>query len=318
MANWYASSGQPAPAAMLQYVDASGATYTLTFDAVITEEWDEPTTITEHPVETGTDVADHLKVELVKCTLKVLSSNEPIYQSNSGQGFTDQPSRGSLALDVPAVSWTKANLSITYPIWDNPIVLRSLLQSATGGIGSAVGGTAGGAVGSAVGGLAGALLLQAKAESVTQRTTAGLQPLVDASPVASVDQWPGVTDYVAALHAKLQELKNAGQAFTVLGSKNTLPSMFIDVLSFSRAFETGSGENVTIGLKQVRTVSTSVVVAPIPNLSAGGAKKPANHGGQDPANAPPAQATSALSSLLSSLPKVLGGGSVSLPGAGAL
>lgn len=287
--NWYASSGSPAPSACLQYT-ANGALNLLTFSVVIDESWDEDAEVTEHPVETGAGIADHVRVALVKCSLKVFNSNEPIVSSVNLATYADQPTRGAYTLQVPIPTWTAKALTLIYPTWDNPIQERALLQEATGAVGSAVGGTAGGAIGSAAGGLLGAFLLSAKEVDVAQATTAGLvNPPAPTSLAANVDQWPGQTDYVAAMHTLLSELKSAAQPFTVLGTKKTLAPMVIETLSFSRTSETGSGENLTIGLKEIRQVSTMTVPAPIPNLPAGGGKPVVSHGGQDPTPAPQAE-----------------------------
>ena len=284
--NWWADSGQPAPSAALQYVDANGATNLITFSVVESEDWTENAEITEHPVEQGANVADHVRVELVKCSLKVFNSNEPITQGPGlGISAPDVPTRGPIALEVPVPSWSKSNLTLQYPIWINPIQARALLQAATGTVGNAVGGRVGSIVGSAVGGLLGALLLSAHAGSAIQHTTAGLTNVSAQAPgvTLDVDQWAGQTDYVHLMHQLLLQLKNSAQLFTVLGTKNTQDSMAIDSLSFSRTPETGSGERVTISFKQIRQVSTQTVAAPIPNLPAGGGNPPVNHGGQDPA-----------------------------------
>ena len=280
MSNWYATAENPAPSAYLQYVDTSGATNLLTFDLVKSEEWEEGATITEHPVEVGADVSDHVRVKLPKVTLKIFSTNEPIAKSNSAQGNPDQPTNGPLAINVPSVSWTASTATVSYPTWENQITARILATTAAGAIGSAVGGTTGGAIGALGGGLLASLAFAGQTVTVSQGTDAGLQPPVVPTFVAQVDQWPNVTDYVAAMHALLVQLKNSAQKFTVVGTKQSEQNMVIEELAFSRSSDTGSGEEATITLKQVRVVLTDVVAAPIPNLPAGGGKPPANHGNQ--------------------------------------
>ena len=82
------SATQPAPVfgaivgplqkAYLQWTDTSGSSNLITFAVVTAEDWDEGAQVTEHPVEQGPDVADHIRVELPKCRLRVFATNEPI------------------------------------------------------------------------------------------------------------------------------------------------------------------------------------------------------------------------------------------------
>ena len=310
--NWWASSGAPAPSAMLQYNDAVSVNNLLTFSVVESEEWDEDAEVTEHPVEVGGNVADHVRVSLVKCTLKVFNSNEPIRKSVQLGNYSYQPNRAALTLPIPVPTWTSQPLTLTYPTWDNPIMARALLQGAGGLVGGAVGGATGNLVGAAAGGILGGLVLAAKEVDVTQQTTAGLQPTDRIPPTFDVDQWAAVTDYVHEMHMLLVDLKNAAQQFTVLGSKRTLSPMVIESLSFSRTNHTGSGEEVTIGLKEVRIVSTKTVPLPVPNLPAGGGAPPASHGQQDPTPVAPVEAESVLSQALSAL-RGLAGGAAAVP-----
>ncbi len=72
--------------AFLTWVTKSGQDKSLFFD-VCTEEGQELTsTTTEHPVEDGANVSDHVKRELDKVTLEVFVSNAPIYDWNDRGG----------------------------------------------------------------------------------------------------------------------------------------------------------------------------------------------------------------------------------------
>jgi hypothetical protein len=310
MANWYSASGTPAPAACLQFVDAGGGTNLIAFSVVLDESWEEDAEVTEHPVEVGANVADHVRVALVKCTLKIFNTNEPIGISLSlGQGG-DQSTRGALTLPVAVPTWTAETLAgLTYPTWVNPIEERALLQLAAGTVGSAAGGATGSVIGAAAGGLLGALLLSAKPGTATVGTSAGLANTAAGAqaPSFDVDTWPnqagGGTDYVALLHQLLVNLKNAAQQFTVMATKGALLApMVIESLSFSRDEKAGSGEYVTIGLKEVRIVTTQTVPAPIPRLPSGGGKPTVSHGTQDP-TPPPQQsvASQGLAAILAAL-----------------
>jgi len=64
--------------AYLSYVDQTGNTKLIIFDAVLSEDWPQGTTVTEHPVEQGANVTDHVRVTLVTCRLRVRVTNEPL------------------------------------------------------------------------------------------------------------------------------------------------------------------------------------------------------------------------------------------------
>jgi hypothetical protein len=150
-------------------------------------------------------------------------------------------------------------------------------------------------VGSALGGVLGALLLAGKEVDATAQTDAGLQNQSTTWPTALTEQWAADTDYAAEMEALLIQLKNAAQTFTVFGSKRApLNPMVIESLTFSRDNGTGSGIDISIGLKEVRQVTTQTVPAPIPALPSGGGTQPVSRGGQDPAPAPPATSLLAL------------------------
>ena len=72
-----------------------------------------------------------------------------------------------------------------------------------------------------------------------------------------------------------------------------MPNMAIEHLSFHRDADTGTGEEIEIGFKQILIVTTqTVAVQPISNLPGGGGKTPTALGAQ---GANPADKESALS-----------------------
>ncbi len=66
--------------------DANGATETIRFDAVESERHEFGTDITEHPVETGEDVADHALPQLDRIGLEVFVSNQPTFSAADPSG----------------------------------------------------------------------------------------------------------------------------------------------------------------------------------------------------------------------------------------
>lgn len=257
--------GSPGTQPYIQWIDDHGGKNNLFFDCVVSEDWpDEGTTVTEHPVEVGADIADHVRVKLPTYTLTVRATNEPFKNAGPNQV---QPTKGPQRLQVGFVHLVPASQTLTFQKWKNEILARALASAAGGAIGTAVGGTTGGVIGSVVGGVAASLLFPP--EAVTE--SAAAQGLTFSSGQGAVTievaQYPGV-DYVQATHGLLVELKNQAVVFGIFGSKQSEPNMVIESLSFHRDAQTGTGEDLVIGFKQVRVVSTQTITLPVPHVSA--------------------------------------------------
>lgn len=69
----------------------------LHFDVVTTETAEHTATVTEHPVESGSDIADHVRDGLDTVTLEVMVSNTPTADMNGMYGGTIE----SVELKVP-------------------------------------------------------------------------------------------------------------------------------------------------------------------------------------------------------------------------
>lgn len=275
-------STYPARPLYLQWADTAGNISVLWFDVVVSEQWDEDAEVTEHPVEQGANIGDHVRVALVKCSLKVRSSNEPL----DGNAFA-QNQRSPVVVQVPTPSWVRGPGVVNVKNWVNPIELRALGASLVGLAGSAIGGatksTAVAPVAGLVGLAAASALFPAYGITLPVNTTAGLAPPTRGlAPLATVQTSTSPTDFVAQMHLTLKSIKDAAQLVDVYGTKGTQTGMVIESLSFTRDVDTGTGEDIAIGLKEVRIVSTQQVTAPILHISAGGGKPPVNHGGQAP------------------------------------
>lgn len=72
--------------AYLTWKPKSGKQKSLYFDAVTSEVQTIKSTATEHPVERGPNVSDHIRDELDSVTLEVFVSNQPIYDLNGHGG----------------------------------------------------------------------------------------------------------------------------------------------------------------------------------------------------------------------------------------
>ena len=306
----------------LQWTDASDALNTITFDVVVSEEWDEGATVTEHPVESGPDVSDHIRVTLPTCRLRIFSTNEPL--DVAAGDSVDKASPGQVNIPIPSVVYTRGTgvsvsdflgipnaggptqtgSIIAYPDWVNPITARALAISAAGaGAGAIAAATGNGQnefagiaeAAAVIGAEALAnLFLGAKSQTLYQMTDAGLLPVLNQPAQATVQVWPAGVDYVYAIHQLLSSLKSAATLFTVVGTKEgPVPNMAIEHLSFHRDADTGTGEEIEIGFKQILIVTTqTVAVQPISNLPGGGGKTPTALGAQ---GANPADKESALS-----------------------
>ena len=300
----------PGRQAYVQWDDASGTTNQLAFDCVTAEDWDQGATVTEHPVEVGADVADHVRVKLPTCTLAVRSTNEPL-ASGGPNGVV--PNQQTITLSVATAGYAPdPSAPLIQKTWFNEILERSLGYTAAGEISNLIPGAAGAAVG-AIGAIAVAALFQGHEVDVPVQTTlpdpSGGFFLSNQPGMVRVDVWPtgNATDFVLATHSLLVQLKSLAQKFTVFGSKQTEPDMVIETLTIHRDAGTGTGEALTIGFKQVRIVSTATVALPIPHLSAGGATPPANHGAQQTTTPPASLAVGLINSASALIPQIVQG-----------
>lgn len=347
--------------AFLQYQTATGVVNAIVFDSVLSEDWDEPASVTEHPVENGANVADHVRVGLAKVTLKVRVTNEPL---DSNQ-FTD-PIGGAgqliaLPLSVPTPDQTEFDGVVTASTWQTPPPIAAVAINAVAGIATeAVGALAqkvtevdpggnalaaklvseatvtpdglwsypeappaGSGIGRQIVSVLGDVAQGLVSEGVTSLIPAGeevdVPVFTDAGlaggsgvpiPVtAKTVQFLGERDFAAEMKKLLAGLKNSAQLFTVQGSKQTQANMVIETLQSHRGApdETGTGMDLTIGLKQVRLVSTSTVPAPLPSIPA--AKPPVNKGAQDGAPMDPSKMQSVFKKAIVGGFNLLSGGS---------
>jgi hypothetical protein len=246
--------------ASLTWVDDSGTADAIDFDLVLSEEWQQDAEVTEHPVEQGANVSDHVRVALAKCTLTVFATNEPLGSNDFAQA-------------------TLGSVPVLANVWKSNIGLRGLVQGVAGGVGFAAAGTVGSAAGAAGGALAASLIPPGQAVP---------------TPIApNVSQFSAPTDFVEETIAKLLELKNNAQLVTLVGSKQTLENMVIETLGYMRSEDEGTGATITIGLKELRIVTYQQV--PVPDITR--AQAPSNTGMQNAKSIPNAQQGSMLRGL---------------------
>jgi hypothetical protein len=294
--------------ASLDYTDAAGNFKTLVFDAVLSEDWHPSATVTEHPVEDGANVADHVRVGLMTCTLKIHVTNEP---TGDNQFATAQ----NTVMDLDVTSWSNG--------------LDLAVQVAQiAGLAADVAGTA--VDGSPLGNKTAALFrtiqtigltTAATGESytsydITGALSVGNYPIRSAADAASALTYEGIAnlapggaqslssvlvgpvvqfqgtfvDFASELINLLTYLMEQATLFNVIGSKRTRNNMVITDCPDHRGAteETGTGAQIEITLKEIRIVQTSTVTAPTPALPR--AQVQTNAGAQDNKDAPvPAQ-----------------------------
>jgi hypothetical protein len=268
--------------AYLTWTDAGGAPKQLFFDLVESEDWDEGATVTEHPVEVGSNITDNVRVKLNTCALKIYATNEPLQVNN----WTDLQLANQV-LNVPEPQFTPGDGILVVQEWDSQISLRVLA-----GTGAALaGGALGGGVGNAIGGLAGAALssalFQGKVNQSAVPTNAGLVPRKPSTVQAHSIAYTDNADFVQNMISALIALKDAAQLVTVHGTKRVVDNMVIEGLRHHRGEETGTGAEIALSFKQVRIVST--ITVPAPAVTVPRATKPVAKGNQNPTESAPAQ-----------------------------
>lgn len=235
---------------------------------VKSEDYDFGADITEHPVETGSNITDNVRVKLREAKIVFFETNTPI-DPNNWVALTPtisivtipQPG-GGLPLSLPPGP-------LEFESWNNLITERALGATATGAIGNLLGGTMGGAVGTVVG------------EVVGDAIVGGGIPVPQVVfPPPDLSNVPGVQlpitgqalgipvpqDFVQLTIAKLQSILNAVQVVNLISPKLEIDNMVIQSIHVHRDAETGDAAEIEVGLKEIRFVTTISVPAPAPTL----------------------------------------------------
>jgi hypothetical protein len=270
----------------LNGTSGAGAVTTLFFDVVTDESWDGANIITEHPVETGSNVADNIRVGLRECQLTIFATNEP-FQGNS---FTIPQSLETVIgpFEVDGTAQIVPDTLVAQE-WENGLQLSSAVQ-------------AGAILGSQA---VGNLVPKLPTGAVNLGTTLGANLLTPAfaypypfTPNLGLEDNPGIQqsvgllaqpddtiDFVARMYEILELLRTSGTLITVYGSKNGCQNMAIESINMDRSADTGTGAEFIIKLKEIRFVSTQTVTAPQPTIKAAVTK--VSKGNQNPTPATP-------------------------------
>lgn len=118
--------------AFLSWQPKVGPSESLFFDVVTEEVQTLTSTMTEHPVESDANIADHIRTDLERVTLEAFVSNTPIDDQNGFYGFKLKP----LRLDPSNLGLASSKLSYSPPLEPTP-------GSVFGAIGGAIKGLLG-------------------------------------------------------------------------------------------------------------------------------------------------------------------------------
>lgn len=218
----------------------------LYFDAVTNEATKHAAKVTEHPVEDGANVSDHIRDELDTVTLEVFVTNQPIKDVNNLYGLDlnyielieVDGKEGKLAgkqLDIPKYR----------PI---PITPGAAIQ----------------AIGNAVRDLLGdATVAQLYGQTEAKKLTAA----------APVQNWPTKFNAITDTVAQLVDWKMRGVVGKVITPWKTFPSVVFTEIGTVRNAPTGDAAIVSLSFKEIRLVESKLVTAPVPTEPRGNTEK---------------------------------------------
>jgi Dit-like tail protein len=262
--------------------DTTQSLQTMFFDVVTDESWDGANIITEHPVETGSDVADNIRVGLRECQLTIFATNEPLqgnttYTQGHTQNLVPQQTQiGPYA--IPGSELITPDMLVAQE-WANGIPFGPIAT----------------------------FFAEAYpfpfSPDLGLPDNPGIQQGVDLLAMSD-----STIDFVGRTYELLELLRTTGTLITVYGSKNGCKNMAIESINMDRSAETGTGAEFIIKLKEIRFVTTQTVAAPAPTIKAAVPK--ATKGPKNPTDAPAPQTQSVAKSLFGNALK-MGGGSPS-------
>lgn len=210
--------------------DVGAAIGELHFDVVKSEHHERTSVITEHSVETGVAVADHVRPNVDKLELVVHVSQVPINSPDAVRNVLTLPldRTGQVPDGLPDTAYEQTDSVFT------------VIQSLRG-------------------------VQQFSSPASPQLTTSS--PLAQAQPTSKtvfVDQFDGEIDYVDNCYATLTTLRNTATLLRVQCPRAYYDDMVIESIEMDRDAATGTGADFTLEFRQIRIVSSQVVDAPKP------------------------------------------------------
>lgn len=249
--------------AFLEWTPKGAAKKTLRFDVVISESHQYNTKATEHQVEQGADITDHVRKELDKLTLQVYVSNEPL--TSDDMSLSSRP--------LSAVAWVKVGskqVKLDTPQWKAPFSLTP------GGLTNAIGGAVQGVINAITGG----------GGDKEYSKDVGLYAVGKQEGVYLAYQFEKTTNYFRNAMFDLRLIQADAQLIDVVTSTNTFTNMILEEIQLNRDKGTGTSGNISLTFKQIRVVNSETTKAPQPLASEIRAQKKETKT-QDPTQAPP-------------------------------
>lgn len=284
--------------AFIHYQDASGADIAIAFDATVRERHSLSALITEHAVENGSNISDHMRPDNDRLSLEIVISNTPIRTGPHG------PANPALShMDGATGEFQKANLfyhrarhrlpggpTLTNP-GSPPLAIRDLAPGA-----SLAGNVAG------IGGFAGFGLAAVSSVPIIP----GVKPVWTAKDIepdtgepVSEDvqllQFSAGFDRVKAVYDALRALKDERIKFTVVTSLRTYEDMGLEEMDVERSADIGNAFEGSLSMRQFRIVQSETVTVTQPLETRG--EKTKKRGNQPTADATAAQEAKNQSTL---------------------
>ena len=230
--------------------------------------------ITEHPVETGVNVVDHVRPNPVRITLEGLISQSPVFMAGS--------IRQGENLDIAAAPQPygpPAPIVFPAPLPPNPLQFLQLAE-----LGVIAGQTAlgGGGQTSRLEGLAAVGVLAVGILGGAQNGPFPLQQAADygmtggpSNFTALVDSLPNPTNFIKAAVDILTNLRDTGQICQVLGGEAGAfyDNMVIESIGVDRAGGAGGSASISVSLREIRIVSQRFRGSPPAHDPPGGTRR---------------------------------------------
>lgn len=215
---------------------AGNSLVSIQFDATVREMHTSAVTVTEHPVEKGANVSDHVRKELAHLTCEAMVSNHPIKVPGTNmQGVSGSVRALDLQWQTGEENTRKVRLSIPKRL-DLPIGVP----------------------------VAGALLTSTGALDYTEtREVDGFvsTPGPDGAS-AQVLQFDGEFDRVRSVYDELRLLQDSATLLTVNTSIREYENLILQNLTAPRTVQDGASITFTFDLKEIRFVTSQTVKAP--------------------------------------------------------
>lgn len=220
---------------------AGGSLVTIEFDATPREQHTASAVPTEHPVEKGPNISDHVRPELDKLTVDVHVTNTPTRVPGSNlDGASGSVSPVTLNVDTLEQTTTQKSIEVpTRP--DIPRVLPG------------------------VGLLAGSGLLDS---TTTVKVQTHDTRLIRASATANVLQFDSVFDRVRSIYDELLVLKDSATLLTINTSLRQYENMVLRQISAPRSVPDGNAITFTLDFQQIRFATAKRVAAPKTKMGA--------------------------------------------------